>query len=104
MKSLLFILFLFVPISLSQFKRPVFNPDTCSCGEKYLAGKVRVVTIGEDFKVRVVELGEDLKVIKRELLFNNPACGDWQFVDIGEDFKVRFVELGEDFSIRFSEL
>lgn len=62
-------------------------------------GKIRVVSIGEDYKVRVVSIGEDLKV--RVVSIGENSVGRWRFVDIGEDFKIRFVDIGEDFKIRF---
>ena len=66
---------------------------------RILYGKIRIVSVGEDFSVRKVDLGEDLRVRVVELGADRP--GRWRFVDVGEDYKVRFVDLGEDIRVRF---
>lgn len=69
-----------------------------------LAGKVRIVEHGADFKVRVVEHGEDLKVKVSQYASQTDGAGRWRFVQYGADFKIRFVEYGGDFKIRFDEV
>jgi hypothetical protein len=64
-----------------------------------LFGRVREVSIGEQYKVRVVNAFEDLRVRKVSLGADGP--GRWEMVTIGEDFTVRFVDIGEDFTIRW---
>ena len=66
---------------------------------KSVFGKIRVVSIGEDYKVRVVGIGESLRVRKVSIGADRP--GLWQMVTIGEDYKIRYVSIGEDFTIRF---
>lgn len=68
-----------------------------------LAGKVRVVEAGADFKVRIVNGGEDLRVCVDSRASHNSNPGRWRFVSQGEDFKVRFVMGGEDFKVKFDE-
>lgn len=80
-----------------------FNKGSCTCGGKFLAGKVRMVSYGEEFKVRVVSYAEDVTVVKQFSLSLQSRCGEWQFVEYGENFTVRFVEYDEDFSIRFRQ-
>lgn len=77
----------------------LFAGDARESAARNVYGKIRVVSIGEDYKVRVVSIGEDLKV--RVVSIGENSIGRWRFVDIGEDFKIRFVDIGEDFKIRF---
>lgn len=72
---------------------------TCLYGQKYLKGKVRVVTSFPDYKVRVVTSFPDLKVQKVTSFPNSD--GKWQFVDAFEDFTIQFVDSFEDFTIQF---
>ncbi|MCR5697857.1 MAG: hypothetical protein K6G73_12865 [Marinilabiliaceae bacterium] len=69
-----------------------------------LAGKVRIVDVGEDFKVRVVDVGEDLIVRRDDFATSKSKIGRWRFVDIGGDFKIRIVDVGEDFKIRYDDI
>lgn len=89
---------IFIPM---LFSNGDFNAEKCSCDGKTLAGNVRVVESGEDFKVRVVESGEQLRVTLKS--YRSDECGKWRFVESGEDFTIRFVNSGEDFSIRFTD-
>ncbi|WP_017863266.1 hypothetical protein [Leptospira santarosai] len=91
---------IFLTFCLAAFIGLNGNSITSSCtlnGVK-LYGRVRVVSIGEDFRVTVVRDGEDLKV--ESGMINPDSCGRWQFVNIGEDFKIRYVDLDADFTIR----
>lgn len=69
----------------------------CLPAQKYLKGKVRVVTSFADYKVKVVNSFPDLNV---KIVTRTPsACGEWQMVNSHADFTVEFVNAFEDFSI-----
>ena len=75
----------------------------CKCKNIELKGRVRVVTIGADFRVKVVtSLLPDLRV--KKVTIGPIKCGEWQFVDIGEDFTIQFVDEFPDFTIEYVEV
>lgn len=69
-----------------------------------LAGRVQIVTAGEDFRVRLVTVGEDLKVRIVDTASKSDGAGRWRIVQDCGDFKVKFVDVGEDFRIRFDDI
>lgn len=97
-----FILFLLATLCCGSTSSDCISPDGFFRGVK-LAGKVRVVEAGADFKVRIVDGGEDLRVCVDSRASHNSNPGRWRFVSQGEDFKVRFVMGGEDFKVKFDE-
>lgn len=68
-----------------------------------LAGCVRIVESGGDFKVRIVDSCEDLRVEIDNAASRTSKPGHWRFVTRGGDFTIRIVTACEDFSIRLDE-
>ncbi len=60
-------------------------------------GRIRFVSVGEDFKVRMV--GSPLADLTVRITDFPSAPGEWKIVSMGEDFCVRIVDVGEDFSV-----
>jgi len=81
----------FLTIVLSSFLLSNTNTqlNDCTCKNKVLSGRVKIVKSNADFKVKIVDSFPDLRVKK---VNSFPIhCGEWQFVDSGEDFTIQFV-------------
>ena len=93
--------YIFTTIILSSFLLSNTNVqlDDCSCRNKELKGRVKIVKSNADFKVKTVDSFPDLRVKKVKTFPNN--CGEWQFVDSDEDFSVEFVSNFADFTIMY---
>jgi len=76
-----------------------FDKDSCTCKDKKLYGRVRVVKNFADFRVRITNSFPDLRV--QIVSSFADRCGEWIFVDNFEDFTVEFVDNFEDFSIEY---
>jgi len=94
---------IFLTVVLSSFLLSNTNTqlNDCSCKNKVLFGKVKIVNSNADFKVKIVDSFPDLRVKKVKSFPIH--CGEWQFVDTGEDFTIQFVSNFEDFTIRYVE-
>jgi len=69
----------------------------CAFNEVPMFGRVKVVSVGGQFKVRIVSVKPELKVkgVKRAA----KSCGEWEFVSGSPTFTVEIVRTGEDFTI-----
>ena len=94
---------MFITIVLSSLLMSNTNTqlNDCTCKNKVLFGRVKVVKSGADFKVKIVDSFPNLRVKKvKEFPIH---CGEWQFVNSGEDFTIEFVSFIPDFTIMYVE-
>ena len=84
MKKVLLVL-LFVPLVS-------FGQNYCN-----VYGKIRFVTIGEDYKIKYVKGSADVDI---KFVNASPNKGQWKVSSIGADYKIKVVSIGEDFTVR----
>jgi len=71
----------------------------CSFAGVPMYGRVKVVSVGGQFKIRVV--GSKAKLLVKGVTKPAKSCGEWQFVSGTPTFTVEIVRTGEDFTVSF---
>lgn len=77
--------------------RTISGWSGCSFNGVPMSGRVKVVSVGAQFKIRLV--GSNASLMVKGVTRPAKRCGEWQFVSATPAFTVEIVRTGEDFTV-----